>query len=344
MEEISLNIDGREIKARPGDTVLEAALRNDIYIPSLCYDPDLEPYGGCRLCIVQIDGVRGMPTACTTPVAEGMVIRTSTPEVNQVRLNTLELILADHPTDCLTCAKNQQCELQEVAAYLGIKERRLPPTATERAIDDSNPFFTIDRNYCILCQRCTRTCDEITGINAIEVINRGSDSRISTFGDKPLIESICQSCGECVVRCPVGALLPKKFETPVREVLTTCPYCGVGCGIYLGIRNGRIVSVRGDRENPSNNGRLCVKGRFGIPDFVHSPQRLTKPLIKKNGKFVEAEWDETLDLIAGKLSAYSGEQTAVMASAKATNEDNYVIQKFARAVLGTNNVDHCARI
>jgi len=344
MEEVKLNIDGREIKARPGDTVLEAALANDIYIPSLCYYPDLEPYGGCRLCIVQIEGVRGMPTACTTPVAEGMVVRTSTPEVNQVRLNTLELILADHPTDCLTCAKNQQCELQKAAAYLGIKERRLPPTATERSIDDSNPFFTIDRNYCILCQRCTRTCDEIAGINAIEVINRGSDSRIATFGDKPLMESICQSCGECVARCPVGALLPKKYEVPVQEVLTTCPYCGVGCGIYLGTRDGRIVSVRGNSESPASNGRLCVKGRFSIPDFVHSPRRLTKPLIKKKGKFVEAEWDEALDLVAEKLSAYSGEQTAVMASARTTNEEIYLTQKFARAVLGTNNIDHCARI
>ena len=344
MAEINLQIDNKAIKAKPGETVLEAALRNGIYIPSLCYDPDLEPYGGCRLCIVQIDGMRGMPTACTTLVSEGMVVRTSTPEVNKVRLNTLELILADHPVDCLTCAKNQNCELQRVSAYLGIKERRLPPTATEREIDDSNPFFIIDRNYCILCQRCTRTCDEIACVNAIEVINRGSDSRIATFGDKPLMESICQSCGECVVRCPVGALLPKKNETPIQEILTTCPYCGVGCSMYLGVRDGRIVSVRGNRDGLANNGRLCIKGRFGIPDFVHSPQRLTKPLIKKNGEFVEAEWDEALDLVSEKLSAYCGDSAAVMASAKCTNEENYIIQKFTRSVLGTNNVDHCARI
>jgi predicted molibdopterin-dependent oxidoreductase YjgC len=344
MAEINLTIDSQRIKARPGETVLEAALRHDIYIPSLCHHPDLEPLGGCRLCIVEIEGMRGMPTACTTGVAEGMVVKTSTPEVNKVRLSTLELILADHPTDCLTCVKNQDCELQKVASYLGIKERRLPPTATEKAIDDSNPFFTLDRNYCILCQRCTRTCDEITCVNAIEVINRGSDSRISTFGDWPLMESICQSCGECVVRCPVGALTPKGYQVPQREVLTTCPYCGVGCSMYLGIRNGRIVSVRGNRDSPSNSGRLCVKGRFSIPDFVHSPRRLTKPLIKKNGKFVEAGWEEALDLVTDKLSAYSGDNVAVMASARTANEEIYLTQKFARAVLKTNNIDHCARI
>ena len=344
MEEISLNINGREVKAKPGMTVLEAARENGIYIPALCYDPDLEPHGGCRLCIIDIEGMRGMPTACTTPVTDGMIIQTSTPEINQVRLNTIELILADHPTDCLTCAKNQRCELQEVAAYLGITERRLRPTATERPVDDSNPFFTLDRNYCILCQNCTRTCDEVTGVNAIEIINRGFDSRVSTFGDKPLMESICQSCGECVVRCPVAALVSKNSIMPTCEVETTCPYCGVGCMINLGIRDGRIVSVQGSRNSQANSGRLCVKGRYGIADFVHHPQRLTSPLIRGEDKLVKASWNEALELVAEKLSGYSGDQLAVIASAKCTNEDNYIVQKFTRTVLGTNNLDHCARL
>ncbi len=344
MNEIKLNIDGQLVKAKPGMTVLEVAREAGIYIPTLCYDPDLEPHGGCRLCIVDIKGMRGLPTACTTPVADGMVVQTSTPEVNQIRRNIVELILADHPIDCLTCVKNQRCELQEVAAYLGITERRLRRTATERPVDTSNPFFTLDRNYCILCQRCTRTCDEVTTVNAIEIINRSYDSKVSTFSDKPLMESICQSCGECVVRCPVAALVPKNSVIPTSEVETTCPYCGIGCSIYLGIRDGHIVSVRGNKDGASNNGRLCVKGRYGIPDFVHHPQRLTSPLIKRKGQFVKASWDEALKLIAQKLSTYPSERIAVISSAKCTNEENYIIQKFARAVLGTNNIDHCARI
>jgi predicted molibdopterin-dependent oxidoreductase YjgC len=285
-----------------------------------------------------------MPTACTTPVSNGMTVKTSTPEINQVQRNIIELILADHPLDCLTCVKNKRCELQDVAAYLGITERRMHRTASERPVDDSNPFFTLDRNYCILCQRCTRTCDEITGVNAIEIINRGYDSSVGTFGDGSLMESICRSCGECVARCPVAALVPKDNIMPTSEVETTCPYCGVGCMLYLGLRDSKIVSVRGSRNSMANNGRLCVKGRYGIADFVHHEDRLTTPLIKENGGFREVDWDEALDLVAEKLAAYSSDEIAVIASAKCTNEDNYVVQKFTRAVLGTNNLDHCARI
>ncbi len=343
-DEVTLTIDGQSVSARSGMTVLEAAREAGIYIPTLCYDPDLEPFGGCRLCVVEIGGMRGLPTACTTPVTNGMVITTSSPEINQVRLNTVELILADHPTDCLTCVKNQRCELQQVAAYLGITRRRFRRTAGERPVDASNPFFTLDRDYCILCQRCTRACDEITVANAIEIINRGYGSKVSTFGDKPLMESVCQSCGECVVRCPVAALVPKKSVVPTSEVETTCPYCGVGCMMYLGLRDGRIVSVRGSRNSKANNGRLCVKGRYGIAEFVHHPERLTSPLIKKEGRFDEASWDEALELVARKLSGYSSDQVAVISSAKCTDEENYIAQKFARAVLGTNNVDHCARL
>ncbi len=344
MDEISLIINGQEVKAKPGMTVLEAARENSIYIPALCADPDLEPYGGCRLCIVEVEGMRGMPTACTTMVSDGMVVKTSTPEINQVRLNTIELILADHPIDCLTCVKNQRCELQEVAAYLGITERRLRRTATERPVDTSNPFFTLDHNYCILCQRCTRTCDEVTMVNAIEITNRGYYSRVGTFGNKLLMESICKSCGECVVRCPVAALVPKNAVVPTSEVETICPYCGVGCMMHLGIRDGHIVSVQGSRQSQANTGRLCVKGRYGIAEFVHHPERLTTPLIRRDSKLTQASWDEALELIAQKLTSYSGDQIAVIASAKCTNEENYIIQKFTRAVLGSNNIDHCARL
>ncbi|MCJ7763850.1 MAG: formate dehydrogenase subunit alpha, partial [Dehalococcoidales bacterium] len=196
----------------------------------------------------------------------------------------------------------------------------------------------------ILCQRCTRTCDEITCVNAIEIINRGYESHVGTFGDKPLMESICQSCGECVVRCPVAALTIKGAVQPSREVETTCPYCGVGCSMLLGIRDGKIVSIRGNRQSLSNNGRLCVKGRFGIPEFVHHTERLATPIIRKNNKLEEATWDEAIELVAEKFSGYQPDEVAVISSAKCTNEDNYIIQKFARAMLRTNNVDHCARL
>jgi len=341
---LKLIINGRQISAASGMTVLQAAQEAGIYIPTLCADPDLEPHGGCRLCIIEIKGMRGMPTACTTTISDGMVINTETDAVNKARRSVIDLLIADHPMDCLTCVKNQRCELQEVAAYLGITERHLPRTTIERPVDDSNPFFTLDRNYCILCQRCTRACDEVTGVNAIEIINRGYDSKVSTFGDKPLMESICKSCGECVVRCPVAALVPKNNIIPTCEVETTCPYCGVGCMMHLGIRDDKIVSIQGSRNSQANNGRLCVKGRYGIADFVHSSQRLTKPLIRKNDVFQEASWDEALDTVAEKLSGYSGNQIAVIASAKCTNEENYIVQKFARTVLRTNNIDHCARL
>lgn len=341
---LKLIINGRQVTSTSGITVLQAAQEASIYIPTLCADPDLEPHGGCRLCIIEIKGMRGMPTACTTTISDGMVINTETDAVNKARRSVIDLLIADHPMDCLTCVKNQRCELQEVAAYLGITERHLPRTTTERPVDDSNPFFTLDRNYCILCQRCTRTCDEVTGVNAIEIINRGYDSKVSTFGDKPLMESICKSCGECVVRCPVAALVPKNNIIPTCEVETTCPYCGVGCMMYLGIRDDKIVSIQGSRNSQANNGRLCVKGRYGIADFVHSSQRLAKPLIRKNDVFQEASWDEALDTVAEKLSGYSGNQIAVIASAKCTNEENYIVQKFARTVLHTNNIDHCARL
>jgi len=344
VDEIRLTINGQEITAKKGMTVLEAAQLADIYIPTLCYDPDLEPYGGCRLCVVEIEKMRGLPTACTTPATDGMVVHTETSAVNNVRRTAIDLFLADHPMDCLTCPKNQRCDLQKVAAYLGINERRLPRTERSLPIDTSNPFFNLDRNYCILCGKCVRTCDEVTVINAIELVDRGYPSRVSPFGDRPLLESICQSCGECVARCPVNALMLKDAITPTREVVTICPYCGVGCGMYLGTRDDRIVSVRGDRENPANKGRLCVKGRFGISEFVHHSERLTSPLIKRNGEFTEVTWEEALDLVASKLASYSGEQVAVISSAKCTNEDNYIAQKFCRTVLGTNSIDHCARL
>jgi formate dehydrogenase alpha subunit len=345
MDKITLTIDGLEITADKGTTILEAALDNGIYIPHLCYHPDLEPVGVCRLCMVEIEG-RPLTTSCTTLVGEGMIVRTDTPEVSKIRRAAVELIIANHVGDCLQCAKNAECELQRVANYVGIDEehlQRLRRTTRTLPIDTSNPFFDRDPNKCILCGICVRTCEQLQGVRAVDFLSRGYDTIIGTFEDEPLANSICESCGECMVRCPVGALTPKRAQQPSREVKTICTYCGCGCGMYLGVRGDRIVSVRGDDDNPVNNGSLCVKGRFGY-DFINSPERLTSPLIKQNGYFVEATWDEALGLIASKLAEYKGEQFAAISSAKCTNEENYLIQKFARIVMGTNNIDHCARL
>lgn len=344
LDSIHLTINGTAVTGRKGATVLQVAQEAGIYIPALCNDPDLQPYGACRLCVVEVQGMRGLPTACNTVAADGMVVSTDTPAVNSVRRTVLDLLISEHGADCLVCVKNQRCELQRAAAYVGVDGQRYPRKSTRLPVDDSNPFFFFDPNQCIFCAKCIRTCDEIANIGAIDFNWRGYASKVGTFGDAPLMESVCVSCGECVVRCPVNALVPKISIRPTYEVKTVCPYCGVGCGIYVGVHNGRIVSVRGDRESAVNHGRLCVKGRFGIADFVNHKERLTTPLIKRDGRFVEATWDEALDLVASRLAQYKGDGFAALASAKATNEDNYVFQKFARAVMGTNNVDHCARL
>ncbi|MFH1141492.1 MAG: formate dehydrogenase subunit alpha, partial [Chloroflexota bacterium] len=343
MDQIALTIDGQKVMTGKGTSVLEAALGTGIYIPHLCHDPDLKPYGACRLCVVEIEGMRGLPTACTMAATEGLVVRTDTSRVNQVRRVTVELLLADHPMECLTCPASASCGLLRVASYLGIDHIRFKKSEKAIPIDDSNPFFYRDLAKCVLCARCVRACQEIEGVGAIDFAFRGYLRKVATFGDKPLAESRCESCGECLVRCPVGALAPKRRDQPAREVKTLCPYCGVGCGIYLGVRGNTVVSARGDPDNPVNRGVLCVKGRFGH-DFINHPDRLTTPLVRRNRELVPASWEEALDLVARRFAPYRGDQFALAASAKCTNEENYLFQKFARAVMGTNNVDHCARL
>ncbi len=360
---ITVTINGKEVNMKKGVTVLEGALSAGIYIPTLCYDPDLTPYGACRLCVVEIEGMRGLVSSCTTPATEGMLVRTETPRVNQSRRITMELIIANHHGDCLICAKNQQCELLRIAQYLGMEQEhidRLRKSTQVLPIDDSHPAFIRDPNKCILCGICVRACHEIASVDAIGLAFRGNSTKVTTAGDKPIIESICKSCGECIARCPTGALVPKYEKPPAKEVKTICPYCGVGCSLYLGVRDNKIVSVRGDPESSVNNGSLCVKGRWGYDCIAH-PERLTTPLIRVDGVsrgaahdgqvhdiFREATWDEALELVSKRLleikQTYGPDSLACLSSAKCTNEDNYVMQKFTRGVLGTNNVDHCARL
>ncbi len=344
-ELITLTIDGVEIKAEPGTTVLRAALANGIYIPHLCDHPDLTSVGICRVCLVEIEGRR--PTvSCKTPVEEGMVVTTANADLDNTRRVNLELLVLNHDYNCQECAQNSKCQLQELTRYIGLDENRLKAMRKpqlDMPIDDSNPFYKRDMNKCVLCGICVRTCAEIQGDGCIDFAYRGMKTTISVLGNKPIIDSTCVTCGECVSRCPVGALVPREAVEPTYEVETICPFCGCGCGIAVGARGGKIVSSRGVDSSPANKGSLCVKGRFGL-GFVNSPDRLTTPLIRKDGELVEASWEEALHLVAEKLGQYKGDQFAAIASAKCTTEDNYVMQKFARAVMGTNNIDHCARL
>jgi len=341
---LNLTINGRAVAVEQGKTVLDACRGARIHVPTLCADPDLEPYGACRLCIVKIDGLRGMPSACTTPATDGMKVTTDDPEILEVRRWTTQLLLADHPRECSTCARDGSCGLQDAALHLGVRERVLRPMLREAKIDDSNPCYAIDMSKCILCGMCVRACNEIQHLGAIDLVKRGYGSAVEPFGGGPIRDSSCESCGECVARCPTGALTTRRFVSPEHEVSTVCPYCGTGCRILLGRRGDTVVSARGDHDAPVSRGRLCVKGRFGSFEFISSPDRLKTPLIRTDSGFRGATWEEAVGVVARELDKYRGDAFGALASAKVTNEDNYVFQKFVRAAMGTNNLDHCARL
>jgi len=354
MNTVNVTINGQKIQAQVGQTVLEVAESVGIKIPTLCHHPALEPVGACRVCLVEVARQRTLQPACTFKVTEGMEIWTHSPPVEEARRFSLELLLSDHPLDCMTCEMAGNCELQDLAYEYGIKQTRFPGVEHDYPIDDSNPFYVRDYNKCILCRRCVRACAEINGVEAIGVIQRGFDSKIGTPFDGPMQDSVCEFCGMCVEVCPTAALVPKQRLRQGRpwefeKVATTCPYCGVGCQFYLNVRDGHVVQVSSKWDAPANHGWTCVKGRFGW-DYVHHPDRLTKPLIRreKGGELQEATWDEALDLVATRLSEikkeYGPAAFGALSSAKCTNEENYLVQKFARAVIKTNNVDHCARL
>jgi formate dehydrogenase alpha subunit len=352
MSEVKLTIDQREVSVPQGWTLLQAANKLGIRIPTLCHLWELSPCSACRVCMVEVEGARNLATACSYPAASGMKVHTRSERVLQARRLVLELILSDHPLDCMTCEKAGNCLLQDLAYELGLTGSRMKGEQHRYPVDRGNPFIVRDYNKCILCERCTRICDEIQGSFAIDYAHRGFNTKVGVPFHRSLTESDCVFCGQCVSVCPVGALTEKSRggrgrEWEFQKVKTICSYCGVGCLLVLNVKDGEIVRVTSDRAAGVNRGNMCVKGRFGF-DYVHSPDRLTEPLIREGEKLRPASWEEALERAAQGLQAvkerHGPDAIGVLVSAKCTNEENYLLQKLARAALGTNNVDHCARL
>ncbi|MEV5608609.1 formate dehydrogenase subunit alpha [Streptomyces sp. NPDC052225] len=352
---VSVEVDGIPVTVPEGTSVMRAAAEAGIDIPKLCATDSLEPFGSCRLCVVEIDGRRGAPASCTTPCADGMAVRTQTPKVEKLRQGVMELYLSDHPLDCLTCPANGDCELQDMAGVVGVRQVRYGyegENHLDAEKDTSNPYFDFDPSKCIACSRCVRACGEVQGTFALTIEGRGFESKVSAGAGESFLDSECVSCGACVQACPTSTLQERsvvELGMPTRSVITTCAYCGVGCSFKAELRGDELVRMVPYKDGGANEGHSCVKGRFAFGYATH-PDRQLKPMVRESitEPWREVEWDEAIGTVARRMreiqSQYGTGAIGAISSSRCTNEEVYVVQKMVRAAFGNNNVDTCARV
>jgi len=352
---VSLVIDGVDVTVPAGTSVLHAAREAGIRVPSLCATDSLKAFGSCRMCLVEVDCRKGCPVSCTTPVETGMVVHTQTPKLAALRRNVMELYISDHPLDCLTCAANGDCELQEMAGVVGLREVRYGMTGAthlEAPKDESNPYFTFDPSKCIVCSRCVRACDEVQGTFAISITDRGFAAKVTAGINEGFLNSECVSCGACVQACPTATLMEKTVVDhglPDRTVKTTCAYCGVGCSFKAELKGTDVVRMVPDDEGGANEGHSCVKGRFAWGYATHS-DRVLSPMVRDriNEPWREVTWDEAIAFAASRFRAiqdtHGRDAIGGVSSSRCTNEEVYVVQKMIRAAFRNNNIDTCARV
>ena len=352
---VSLEVDGLPVSVPEGTSVMRAAALAGVDIPKLCATDRLDAFGSCRLCLVEIDGRRGTPASCTTPVADGMVVRTQTPKVAKLRENVMELYISDHPLDCLTCSANGDCELQDMAGAVGLRQVRYGyegENHLDAVKDQSNPYFDFDPSKCIVCSRCVRACDEIQGTFALTIEGRGFDSKVSPGAGESFMDSECVSCGACVQACPTATLQERsviQLGMPSRSVITTCAYCGVGCSFKAELRGDELVRMVPHKDGGANEGHSCVKGRFAFGYATH-PDRVLRPMVREKitDPWREVEWDEAIGTVARRMleirQRHGAGAIGAITSSRCTNEEVYVVQKMVRAAFGNNNVDTCARV
>ncbi len=351
---VTLEIDGFQVTAPAGTSIMRAAASIGIEIPKLCATDSIEPFGSCRLCVVQIEGGRGMPASCTTPVSEGLKVVTQNQKLADVRRGVMELYISDHPLDCLTCSANGDCELQDMAGAVGLREVRYNPVETHlnAAKDESNPYFSFDPSKCIVCSRCVRACEETQGTFALTIDGRGFDSKVSPSQNQAFMDSECVSCGACIQACPTATLMEKSVidhGQPEHSIVTTCAYCGVGCSFRAEMKGEQVIRMVPHKDGKANHGHSCVKGRFAFGYATHK-DRITKPMIRASIKdaWREVSWEEAINHAASELkriqAKYGKDSIGGITSSRCTNEEVYIMQKLIRAGFGNNNVDTCARV